>query len=522
MIDIIEVENIRAFKNKSWSFDLKPITVFCGSNSAGKSTIIKSLLLLQQSQAAHETELTNQAKLRFAGPQVDLGSYRSLVSDNDIQKNISITIGFKGRIPYPLIDGLVDPSAQQEQDSHPYTLNSKFTFASHTENKSTSETKSDPKAASGMLYASEFALLLEPNKPITWKVELREEKNPSNPVLHLIHIPSLLIKQSGLLSFVEISSATEKKTHIVQVALKGLIPSGMSVRLRKPPPSKAQSKEASRTVQVPLPGAINRPLYDLRTALTHIHYIGPLRAPAKRYYVANLESPPGLDSSGEFLPYVLRENTDTLVDNATPKTWEISQTTLAAALNCWLQYLRTGDTGDTDSNDNEINVSHTKGVLVEFKLKDSPGNSQHSLIDSGFGYSQILPIIVRGLLAPAGSTLIIEQPELHLNPALQVRLAEFFIAMMKVGKQVIIETHSEHIVNSIRVLAAEEPSDDIASNSSIYYIESQADAPVVHTLSIQSDGTVPRWPRHFFGEALTLSGRLLSAQRSKRSSREAQ
>jgi predicted ATPase len=120
---------------------------------------------------------------------------------------------------------------------------------------------------------------------------------------------------------------------------------------------------------------------------------------------------------------------------------------------------------------------------------------------------------VGGLLADPGNTFIVEQPELHLNPSLQVRLAEFFISMVRAGKQVLVETHSEHIVNAIRVLTAEDESGFMSERSRIYFIDTSGAKPAVHELSVQKDGTVPEWPRYFFGEAVELTGRLLRAQK---------
>ncbi len=63
----------------------------------------------------------------------------------------------------------------------------------------------------------------------------------------------------------------------------------------------------------------------------------------------------------------------------------------------------------------------------------------------GIGTSQVLPVLILGLISPQGTVVIYEQPELHLHPYSQSRLADFFIAMSKLGKQIIIETHSEYI-----------------------------------------------------------------------------
>jgi predicted ATPase len=251
---------------------------------------------------------------------------------------------------------------------------------------------------------------------------------------------------------------------------------------------------------------------DLRKTLDRIHYLGPLRTPAKRYYVTNLDMIPSLDPVGEFLPYMLQYTDKHRVWNVRPGQHGKVEESLSTALNGWLYYLREGKEVTEDRCD-EIAVSNLKGVLMEFELKTVGGTNSYAMADSGFGYSQVLPILVRGLLAQPGDTLIIEQPELHLNPALQVRLADFLVAMTRAGKQVIIETHSEHIVNAIRVLTAEDESGELSSNCAIFFIDAEKDVPMIHELSIKPDGTVPDWPYNFFGEAASLTGRLLRAQK---------
>ena len=162
---------------------------------------------------------------------------------------------------------------------------------------------------------------------------------------------------------------------------------------------------------------------------------------------------------------------------------------------------------------NEFEVFSHKGVLVELELKSALGDEAYALADSGFGYSQVLPILVQGLLMDPGDSLFIEQPGLHLNPSLQVRLSQFFVAMSCADKQIIIETHSEHIVNAIRVIAAEDESGVISSNCGIVFIDIKDKKLQMYELSIKVDGTVSDWPYNFFGEATTLTGRLLRAQK---------
>jgi hypothetical protein len=76
----------------------------------------------------------------------------------------------------------------------------------------------------------------------------------------------------------------------------------------------------------------------------------------------------------------------------------------------------------------------------------------------GFGLSYALPILVAGLLAPVGGLLMVENPEAHLHPAGQSKLGRFLAMVAGAGAQVIVETHSDHVLNGIRLAATESTS----------------------------------------------------------------
>ncbi|HND20426.1 MAG TPA: AAA family ATPase, partial [Acidobacteriota bacterium] len=74
----------------------------------------------------------------------------------------------------------------------------------------------------------------------------------------------------------------------------------------------------------------------------------------------------------------------------------------------------------------------------------------------GFGVSYTLPIIVAGLLARPGHMLVVENPEAHLHPQGQSRIGRFLALLAAKGVQVLIETHSDHVLNGIRLAATDE------------------------------------------------------------------
>lgn len=135
MIQDLLISNIRLFEGpEEWRIDLSPLTVFCGANSAGKSTILKTLLLLCQTHADANTSGA-LGRVRLAGGVVDFGAYQSVVShnktDQDIMFGLTIHDSMQARHLHSLyrVRGLTDlgadlPSLTSELE---YNLSVRFT-----------------------------------------------------------------------------------------------------------------------------------------------------------------------------------------------------------------------------------------------------------------------------------------------------------------------------------------------------------------------------------------------------------
>ena len=100
---------------------------------------------------------------------------------------------------------------------------------------------------------------------------------------------------------------------------------------------------------------------------------------------------------------------------------------------------------------------------------------------------------------PEGSTVILEQPEIHLHPSVQAGLADVFIdAWEKRKVQVIVESHSEHLLRRLqRRIAEEEISQD---DVGLYFCKEEDGVSRLDTLEIDLFGNISNWPQDFFGD----------------------
>ncbi len=132
----------------------------------------------------------------------------------------------------------------------------------------------------------------------------------------------------------------------------------------------------------------------------------------------------------------------------------------------------------------------------------------------GFGVSYSLPIIIAGLLSPPESLFIVDSPEAHLHPAAQSVMARFLSVLAAGGVQVVIETHSDHIINGIRVSTADDghplkTEDTIIHN---FYHDQDSEFQTL-PIEITRTGSLSRWPKGFLDQTERDLAAILKARR---------
>ena len=157
----------------------------------------------------------------------------------------------------------------------------------------------------------------------------------------------------------------------------------------------------------------------------------------------------------------------------------------------------------------ELNLIHDFSVqqvaegsnLYQVHLQKAEGAADVLITDVGFGISQILPVIVLCYYVPEGSTVILEQPEIHLHPSVQAGLGDVFIDAIKVRKiQILLESHSEHLLRRLQLRIAQQREEFTAEDVALYFCDYKADQSALHPLEVDELGNIRNWPKDFFGD----------------------
>lgn len=220
----------------------------------------------------------------------------------------------------------------------------------------------------------------------------------------------------------------------------------------------------------------------IRRELENIVYLGPLRRKPERDYVWNKTNPGGIASDGY-------KAIDVLLSSALIKG--DGNKRIIKSVSKWLNRMRLADGLEV----------HQLGRSTRYEVVVARAGSICNIRDVGIGISQVLPVLTVAYFAPEGSTIVLEEPEIHLHPLAQSVLAELFVEVSaERNVQFIVETHSEHLFRRMQTLMAKQQikRDQVA----MYFIEPGDAGASVRTLELDEYGRVKNWPEDFFGDTL--------------------
>jgi predicted ATPase len=481
MLTSITVENFKSHKQPT-TIKLSPLTVLVGPNNSGKSTIVQALLLLKQTLEFPRVEMplhlqgtVEASSLReltygwpkgesFPGPRIAVRWNSNIPSQTLIEELGAVTFGV-------VVDrvgrGWLEDFGANEFFNTDTSLDLRFSQL-------------------------DGRLILESIELVCYK------PNQKKQLLNFQFIRSL----DGSFSFLCNGEAGQS----VEVNLDHFIPY-VSVRGIGPRDKQRAWVNAFKAV-------FSSPLDDLKLILKNFHYLSSARALQPSIYRYAGAPPEGVGASGEMAAQLLQASSDKRV-----------------------LYFLPSDVEGFDSVGVRVDGLHSAVSSVLRDLGVVPPLSIESIGDLGFrllfgqatlqhvgrGLTYLLPIIEMGLIgdptlfnAQPGreglfndtnfSVCAFEEPEAHLHPALQSRLADWFVALSLARRQTIVETHSDHIVRRIRALAAKsEPNGFMEfwfqESVSVIEVVQVGDVSYAAESAISAAGGMESWPKDFMGQA---------------------
>ena len=587
--------------NQEKTLEFRPLTIFTGANSSGKSTILQSILLVTQT-------LQNQNSSRsivLNGGIKKFGSYGDIVYHRDCNKDI--TVGFdidnnlnnEMQFMSPWDEGIKNLSCRfvvggkDVEDLQPYLIkmsldsivegsDKKAKFSMERLAEPLDKVKEIVESMTKKPNADELLYKVTEKRPSDFSLIRFERRSSESYIGVSLHhfLPGYLL--SAYNEILETSFLLKHKIYY-SVGRYGLVDDELNKYLSES--LESQCSEAVDSLQklvknsdvpvkakntfvrlcekfhknrefnnfvdvvnncilpddkkIPVVEKVRNALLDLPDRYNinrihgpfipgveflrdffseHIWYLGPLREePRAIYPLKNDVAMNEVGYRGENTAAVYDMNKYKEVECIDPSAFnnlgaidmQVRNIALKDAIGKWLVYL--GVASDISTNDRG-KIGHELKITNE--LSDMPQDLTHV----GVGVSQVLPILVMSLLAKKGDVIILEQPELHLHPKVQTRLADFFVSMNALGKQCIVETHSEYLINRLRLLVALSDNTYVADKTMIYFVEKDKELGYskYREIKINRYGNIPEWPDGFFDEGEDLSTKIMKAAAAKR------
>ncbi len=536
MLHALELENFKAFGKRA-RIPFAPITLIFGENSAGKSTILQALYLLKQTLERREAGALLLS--RTENGIVDLGSFPEMIFDHDLEQMLSIRVEAK-----------VDDTFQLPYEGGKIAIEPRFKRTSHDEEvildqvsiydgkspkclvkfRPVDITEAPEGFERGMdMHHTQFGL--RPSQLTTikcvglteeadyWKPEFEWFKKNKKKILRELEESKL-----GLEGYLKHQTdaednnkqrpsdgelrETNKRVRIYIDSLRSDLEFFSSDFDLKTYILKRHKEEMETflgirvfhqvviAAQVQNHGRGRFRLFDkmfdaaqlartaggvLEQTLGALFPISPFRIPPERLYTFRGTTPQNVGYRGDLLSDLLFRRPE-LVEEA----------------NEWLKRL------EIDYELEVKPVGANSGDLFQVRLIDTRRKERVSvsLLDVGFGISQLLPFIVQSLVSEK-QIISIEQPEVHVHPKLQADLGDLLAEAIKEPRQnrFIIETHSEHLILRLQRLVRKQQlkPEDV----SVIYVSRRPEGAKAERLHLDEDGDfIDEWPNGFFLERL--------------------
>ena len=235
----------------------------------------------------------------------------------------------------------------------------------------------------------------------------------------------------------------------------------------------------------------------------HTYYLGPTRVDPRRRYNWSGDHPRHIRQWGN-------QTIDALLSARVRKLktrHEEGEIPIEERVSYWLQEMELAHSFSLD-------WTSQGSKEYEVRIQKTSASPPVTLVDMGYGLSQFLPVLVLCYYTPVGSTLILEQPGIHLHPKVQSQLADLLIEVVTERKlQVLIESHSEHLLNRLQRRIAEEKIS--VDKTALYFCRNDEGVSEIDELDMDEFGNITNWPENFFGDEMGDLFAMTKAQRER-------
>lgn len=437
------LKNISFTNFKAWEkLDLRlgQVTGIFGTNSSGKSSLIQMLLMLKQTKNNSDRSIA----LDFGSQEklADLGTYHDVIFNHDSNKDISLNLRWS------LAKELKIRDVEKSSTSILFKGNElSLSFAVGFKHK--------------LLAIKQLSYEFD---DFNFSIEMKNDSSSE-----------MVLKAKG--------NKERKKFRFVRTQ-------GRNWKLPKPVKNYLFPDQAKTYYQNA--DFLSQFEAEFESAMDHIYYLGPLREYPKRSYQWSGTSPTDVGMRGELtvnaiLAATLKRQKRNLGKGTRYKPFE-------SMIAHWLKEL-----GLIDS----FRVEELAPNSNQYKtlVKKEAGATEVGLTDVGFGVSQVLPVIVLLYYVAEGSTVLFEQPEIHLHPAVQSQLADLILKVSNTRNiQVIVESHSEHFIRRLQRRVAEGHS--TKEDLKLYFFSTSKGKAKYDELQLDEFGAIHNWPENFFGNEM--------------------
>jgi predicted ATPase len=237
----------------------------------------------------------------------------------------------------------------------------------------------------------------------------------------------------------------------------------------------------------------------------HVQYVNAERIGPRKWHLSSetMARRQEIGSRGEYVINFLNEHSTDQFASDDRRVRSDDRRRILDVVEDWLREMTPGAHLEMEA------VAAADAVIAGFSFDRSGdvASRRYRATNVGFGLSYVLPVLV-ALLSPAGSLAMVENPEAHLHPRAQTKLGELAALAANSGVQVLVETHSDHFLDGIRVAAREGviPPERVA----IHYVAREGGRSVVTSPVLDRTGRLSFWPEGFFDQRDENLARLLA------------